>query len=55
MKFKFETGTVIEITDERIIDIIRKDKRYTEVKEVASKVSEEITVEKPKTARKGGK
>lgn len=31
MKFKFESGDVIECSDERIAELLRADKRYTEV------------------------
>lgn len=50
MKFKFETGEVIECFDEGIAKILRSDKRYEEVitKEV-------IAEEKPvKKSVKGG-
>lgn len=41
MKFKFETGEIIEVFDESIARILRSDKRYEEVKETPKK-------EKPK-------
>lgn len=32
MKLKFHTGTIIEVNDEHLLKILKKDKRYTEVK-----------------------
>ena len=37
MKFKFETGEVIECSDVAIAKLLRADKRYTEVKDEAPK------------------
>ena len=37
MKFKFETGEVIECSDEIIAELLRADKRYKEVKDEAPK------------------
>lgn len=54
MKFKFETGEIIEVLDEHIIKLLKADKRYTEVKDVTVPVTEEKPVEK-KTSKKGGK
>lgn len=38
MKFKFETGEIIECVDEAIVKLLLADKRYTEVKEATPKV-----------------
>lgn len=43
MRFKFETGEIIEVYDKAIIKIIRADKRYkeiTDVNEANAEVSE---------------
>jgi hypothetical protein len=37
MKFKFETGEVIECSDMAIANLLRADKRYKEVKAVKGK------------------
>lgn len=56
MKFKFETGEVIEVFDMHIIKLLQSDKRYVEVKDVAVTTdNEEPKVEKPKSTRKSGK
>lgn len=52
MKFKFETGEVIECSDETIANLLRVDKRYKEVKEDApkgkGKKAEEVKEDAPK-------
>jgi len=52
MKFKFETGEVIECSDMAIANLLRADKRYKEVKEDApkgkGKKSEEVKEDAPK-------
>ena len=52
MKFKFETGEVIECFDEVIAKLLRADKRYKEVKEDApkgkGKKAEEVKEDTPK-------
>lgn len=52
MKFKFETGEVIECSDETIAKILRADKRYVEVKDDVpkgkGKKSEEVKDDAPK-------
>lgn len=43
MKFKFETGEIIEVHDKAIIKIIKADKRYkeiTDINEATAEVSE---------------
>lgn len=47
MKFKFETGEVIECNDEAIIKLLRQDNRYTEVKK--TKVDDTTKGSKKKT------
>lgn len=47
MKFKFETGEVIECNDEAIIKLLRQDKRYTEEKK--TKVEDTTKGSKKKT------
>ena len=43
MKLKFHTGEIIEVNDEHLLKILKKDKRYTEVKPKASgKKDEEV-------------
>lgn len=32
MKLKFHTGAIIEVNDEHLLKLLKKDKRYTEVK-----------------------
>ncbi len=32
IKFKFETGEIIECYDEALANVLRQDKRYTELK-----------------------
>lgn len=52
MKFKFETGEVIECSNEAIVNLLRADKRYTEVKDDApkgkNKKAEEVKDDAPK-------
>ena len=52
MKFKFETGEVIECFDETIAKLLRVDERYKEVKDETpkskSKKVEEVKDETPK-------
>ena len=51
MKFKFETGEVIECSDEIIAELLRADKRYKEVRDEAPKgksKKEEVKDEAPK-------
>ena len=52
MKFKFETGEVIECSDVAIANLLRVDKRYKEVKEDApkgkGKKAEEVKEDAPK-------
>lgn len=52
MKFKFETGEVIECSDVAIANLLRADKRYKEVKEDApkgkSKKADEVKEDAPK-------
>lgn len=52
MKFKFETGEVIECSDETIAKLLRVDKRYKEVKDETpkgkGKKTEEVKDETPK-------
>ncbi len=52
MKFKFETGEVIECSDVAIAELLRADKRYTEVKEDApkgkGKKADEVKEDAPK-------
>ena len=56
MKFKFETGEVIEVFDENVIKLLKADKRYSEVKNVPVNIeNEEPKVEKQKSTRKSGK
>lgn len=56
-KFKFHTGEVIEVVDPRLIDLIKKDKRYVEVKDKVEVIetNDEKPVKKTKTSRKSGK
>ena len=46
MKFKFETGEVIECNDENIMKLLRSDQRYTELS------GEENTSKKVKSTKK---
>ena len=46
MKLKFHTGEIIEVNDEFLLSVLKKDKRYTEVKET-KKTSKKEEVEKP--------
>ena len=55
MKFKFETGKVIDVVDEHIIKLLKADKRYVEVKDEVTEKTVEPQVEKPKATRKSGK
>ena len=55
MKFKFETGQVIDVVDEHIIKLLKADKRYVEVKNEVTEKTVEPQVEKPKATRKSGK
>ena len=52
MKFKFETGEVIECSDVAIANLLRVDKRYKEVKEDApkgkGKKADEVKEDAPK-------
>ena len=52
MKFKFETGEVIDCSDMAIAELLRADKRYKEIKEEApkgkGKKAEEAKDEAPK-------
>lgn len=52
MKFKFETGEVIECFDETIAKLLRVDSRYAEVKDETpksrGKKAEEVKDETPK-------
>jgi hypothetical protein len=52
MKFKFETGEVIDCFDMAIAELLRMDKRYKEVKDDApkgkGKKAEEVKDETPK-------
>ena len=52
MKFKFETGEVIECSDVAIANLLRADKRYQEVKEDApkgkGKKADEVKEDAPK-------
>ena len=52
MKFKFETGEVIECSDVAIATLLRADKRYKEVNEDApkgkGKKAEEVKEDAPK-------
>ena len=50
MKFKFENGTIVDTNDVHIINILRNDKRYTEVKleKVVVETNDETQVAKPK-------
>ena len=46
MKFKFETGEVIECSDEAIANLLRADKRYKEVKAAKGKGKAEAEEDK---------
>ena len=46
MKFIFETGAIIEVNDENIIKLIKKDSRYKEHKPEASKKATKKEVDK---------
>ena len=52
MKFKFETGEVIECSDVAIAELLRADNRYKEVKEDApkgkGKKADEVKEDAPK-------
>lgn len=49
MKFKFETGEVIECFDEGIAKILRADKRYKEV------VTDKVVTDEEKPVKKTAK